>query len=228
MPVLARVTGARRIEVLAQDAAVVRAAKARSGAPDDPQKFAQLLQTFLASPITGMTTMLDYARVKTGFRPFVTKEMGTLFEFLKYLPTPLFSPKNEPGMKFDLTSGDAQNPEQLIARYAGSDETVAGLIRGQIKELMGTAIRNPERTQSATVLFEHSIEAGEMLVYRAIQSEISFIFATLPGGNYILRSTGSRANMAFTFDPREWPKHAEEVLRRHLQTVDSWLEQAQK
>ncbi|HWG50225.1 MAG TPA: hypothetical protein VN669_11050 [Candidatus Acidoferrales bacterium] len=228
MPFLARVTGARRAEVLAQDAAVVRAAKARAEAPDDPQKFAELLQTFLASPITGMTTMLDYARVKSGYRPFETTEMRTFFEFVKYLPPPLFMPKDEPGMKFDLTSGDGQNPEQLITRYAGSDQTVAGLIRGQIGDLMADAIRNPGKTQSTTLLHERSIDAGEILVYRALKSEISFIFAPMPGGNYLLRSSGSRAGLAFAFDPREWPKHAEEVLRRHLQTVDPWLEGTQR
>jgi hypothetical protein len=228
MPLLARVIGARRTEVLKQDSAVRQAA---SEGPEDPEKFARLLETFLASPMTGMTTMLDYARIHSGFRPFISTEMKQFYEYLKHLPYPLFGPIQEPGMQFDVTVGDGaggKNVEQIVASYAGSDAEIASLIRGQIQDTMGAAVRNPGQGQSQTLLFEHSIEAGETFVYRAIKSEIKFVYVMMPPMNYLMKSMGHKSVLALSFNPKEWPSHAEEVVRRHLRTVDDWIRDMEK
>lgn len=219
----AKLSGTNRAAVLQQDAAVAQLKAYR--APSDPNH-AKLLEAFIRSPMTGMTTLLDLARAKVEYNPLAPRSDEKARKWIMFgmevAKSPLFavSSFNE---GFDLPPG--KPAETAVQKFIGNDPVPAERVRKQIAEVLNRAVSNLGERQSNTVLEEYSLSADATYRFLSMHCAVNAMVVMLPPMNYITEAHGYKGGFQFTFRHELWPKYAEEILNRHVKTVTDWLDE---
>lgn len=219
-----RITGADRDAVLDADRRVARLAGART---TGGAGYAELLEAFRASPMTGMTTVLDLARRKSGYNPLAspeqaaTKRLPFLVAALAY---GLFTAESF-GATFEVDPAKpGSDVGASVDRFIGDDPVAAPVIRRQLEGILQSAVAHPGQTQESELLMEYSLVAGPGCRFTVARCGITLVVVMMPPAVFLTQGSGTRSGFELTFDGAQWPARAERILAEHLATVGDWLE----
>jgi hypothetical protein len=221
----ATLNGAERDAVMRRDAAVARLKHQRG--LTGPGR-AELLEAFRNSPMTGMTTVIDLARRKSGYNPLGKSDdnQQKLLPFMMELAkSGLFSMSSHSN-SFDIEPGKpGKDVAAAIAQFVGTDPVLAPAIRGQLEDVMRMAVTTLGQAQSREMLREHTLTADGRYLFTHANCSVRMVVVMLPPMNYLTQGSGVRGSMVFEFKTAEWPKAAERILDEHLKTVTDWLDE---
>jgi hypothetical protein len=221
-PSYASLRGPGRATVLAHDAAVSRLRRAR-----DPQRpdYAELLAAYIASPMTGMTTIIDMARQKAGYNPLGTDDSGRSDFIVELIYCPLFATSHD-SASFDIDPNKSGSDiASAVRRFVGNDPVTAPVLRKQLDDTVQAAFSNPGAAQSVELLNEYTLDTSGGYRFTLARSSCQIAIAILPPMNVLVAGRGVRGSMTFTFKAQDWPQWAEKILQKHLKNVDEWLEE---
>lgn len=216
--------GARREAVLEADRRVAALASRRGSRPVDPE----LLAAFRASPMTGLTTVLDLARREAGYNPLAPTQGGggPLTRFLVLLISGgHFLPPEALHESFEIDPSRAGfDVGASVRRFIGDDPFAGPAIRRQLEEVLGRAAAHLGERQESDLMMEYALEADAAYRFTMVRSSVEIAVVMMPPSKYLTQGRGMRGGFVFKFDSAGWPARAEEVLARHLATVTDWLE----
>lgn len=220
-PAYASLQGAQRDAARQRDAAVKRLAGARLKTHPD---YAQLLETFRNSPVTGMTTLIDLARQKVGYNPLATGDGPKLTMFMvEIMSCPLFTfSSSSDHFEFDPAKPEG-SPEAVIKRFIGDDPVAGPPLQRSLNAVFQRAAENWGATQSEDLVREYRFDVDSRYRFVISGSSVTVVVIMMPGPRFITQAKGSRGAYEFAFNAQEWPKYAEATLDRHLKSTDDWL-----
>lgn len=199
-------------------------------------EFEQVLQEFESAPLTGCTTVLDMARIASGFNPN-TLQNGISFEQSSYvfshflnrvLEAPFFTLANAQTVTLERNSNNWSDAINELVNLCYSFSNKAPLsLREQMIYLAKTAASN-EVTANRTSLFTiNALEANpDFINVYFFTAYISM--RKINGGRKTADSVQSTIKLNSTvlsFDVKHWKEYARIILKKHIKLVDEWLEE---
>ncbi|NEN96398.1 MAG: hypothetical protein F6K50_12900, partial [Moorea sp. SIO3I7] len=187
-----------------------------------------LLEAFKKSPATGCITVMDMARISSGFNPFNPLYPGNFQAFLNYINTikksPFFEQISNDYQRYHRKNNDWNGVINAISSYyKGITFSDRFRIRMSLYRLIRTATSRRNTWQSQTLFAQNTVKADQdgIIVY-IYNSNVS-----LKEGRRRKRTTTevhfniSRITLKFYFE--RWAYYAEEVADKHIKLVRDWL-----
>lgn len=192
----------------------------------DSDEYRRLLAAFVASPLTGCTTVLDQLRIEAKYNAqHPTQESFIRFFYMGLCSHPLFVPPTPVQDSFHFKSGPDADPhlKQMVERFKGSDPTAARMIEDQLSATLGLAVKSPGRAQESELIAEYSLSVDSAITFSYLRSHIIASVNIMPPYNYWTTCEGGKGSIKYQFNQAKWPEHADAVLRKHLKLADDWL-----
>jgi len=218
-------TGPGRDRALQLDRKVRQAVPPGDIDPDSAE-YKRLLAAFIASPLTGCTTVLDQLRIEAKYNPQnPTQESHIRFFYMGLYMHPLFVPPDPVQDSFSFKSGPDKDPrlKELVERYKGTDATAAGIIQDQLSATLGLAVKTVGTAQETELISEYSLSVGTEISFSYLRSRVKISVTIMPPYNYWTTIEGGKGWIQFQFNQAKWPEQADAVLRKHLKLADDWL-----
>jgi hypothetical protein len=195
----------------------------------DGGELAAGLEHFRRSPADGCTSIIDVARIASGYDPTRPDAADNVRRFERFaaaiLEAPVFQRQVldcRPLVWSAASWGDSTR--RVLALFAGLRAEDAARIRGSVERLARAAASHPGRVQSGNLFVQTvlSSDAGDYLVHLSY-AHASFreIHQHKRDPKYEARLTVARARLRFL--GAAWPAYAEAVWNRHVCAVVDWL-----
>lgn len=191
----------------------------------DTEEYKRLLQAFIASPLTGCTTVLDQLRAKAKYDPLHPQQNTFMqFFFLEIPNHPLFAGTPvQDSFGFSDGPGPKLDVKQMVDRLKGSDATAAKMIEDQLRATLSLAIKTVGAAQSTELVNEHSLSVDGTIRFSYLRSRATVSVTVMPPMSYWFTLDCSKGWLQYEFHQPLWPQHADAVLREHLKTAEDWL-----
>jgi hypothetical protein len=185
----------------------------------------QLLAAFIASPLTGCTTVLDQLRIEAKYDPHHPTQASFMQFFdIGVASHPLFSSPPPIRGELHFNSGPEAKPDlkNLVERFKGSDPTASRMIEEQLRSTLNAAVANPRVAQSSELLSEYALSAGAGIQFSYLRSTVQIAVTPMPPMNFWISTNCSKSWIQFEFNSAKWPEYAEATLRKHLKLAEDW------
>ncbi|MGN0612860.1 MAG: hypothetical protein ACI4JB_03090 [Porcipelethomonas sp.] len=199
--------------------------KMKAAVDDDPDK---AIEQFKKYPILGCTTVLDMARVASGYDPNGDMDAANKAKYQNYVNRILGCPF------FHLVMNEHQTFHRQESSWADAIDQISNLFSGvaakdkdkisqSIKNL-ANAVSSKSNTRQGTSLFsvsalnsdEHTVEA---YIY---SSNISMVESKSKGSDSKQTDIDIyKTNLSF--DTEMWPYYAKMVFEKHFKLIEDWL-----
>ena len=192
----------------------------------DAEEYRRLLAAFIASPLTGCTTVLDQLRIEAKYDPqHPTQESFIKFFYMGIFTHPLFVPPTPVQDSFHFKSGPEADPhlKQMVERFKGSDRTAARMIEEQLSATLGLAVKSPGTAQESEIITEYSISVDSAITFSYLHSHVIVSVTMMPPMNFWTTCEGTKGWIQYQFNQAKWPEYADGVLRKHLKLADDWF-----
>ncbi len=186
-----------------------------------------LLEAFKNSPATGCITVMDMARISSGFNPFNPLYPGNYNAFLNYVDTIARSPffeANPPDIQRYHRKDDDWNGvvNAIVGYYQGITVSDRNRIRMSLHRLINSAGSRRDTWQKRNLFAQNTVKAekDDIIVY-IYNSNVSL---TERGGKHTTTEVYfniSRIILRFYF--QRWAYYAETVANKHIKLVRDWL-----
>lgn len=200
--------------------------KMKAAIDDDPDK---AIEQFKKYPILGCTTVLDMARVASGYDPNGNMDDANKTKYQDYVNRVLKCPffhlvmnEHETFHREESSWGDAI--DQIADLFSGVTAKDKEKISQSIKNL-ANAVSSKSNTKQGTSLFsvsalnsdEHTVEA---YIY---SSNISMIESKSKGSDSKQTEVDIyKTNLSF--DTEMWQYYAKKVFEKHFKLIEDWLD----
>jgi hypothetical protein len=195
------------------------------GGDPDSDGYKRLLAAFIASPLTGCSTVLDQLRTEANYNAHhPTQESFMKFFYMGILSHPLFNPPLPVQDGFHFSSGPEASPnlKQMVERFKGSDATAASMIEEQLRSTLGLAVADPKVAHNSELITEYTLSAGTAIQFSYLRSSVQMAVTVMPPMNFWISANCSKGWIQFEFNQAKWPEYADATLRKHLKLAEDW------
>jgi len=212
--------------------------KIRSAIADHGKNiYLKQVTTLLRShPAAGCTTVMDMARISSGFNPLIPLESGNYQAYLLYIKLlatlPLFELVEDSTQTFPQKAADWDNViKDIVNLYEGISETDQQLIKQSWIRLVDAVTSHANTRQSENLLVQNILElTNEIHVY--IQySSVTFevVDKVVHSGKSVKHYYSQNYDLALhriklRFKTELWPDSVELVISKHRELVNDWLD----
>lgn len=219
------IVGPGRDRALELDRKVRQLAPARDLTPD-AEEYKRLLEAFIASPLTGCTTVLDQLRLEAKYNPLSpTTESIIKFFYMGIATHPLFTPPPPLQDSFHFRHGPEADShlKEMMERFKGTDATARRMIEEQLRATLGLAVQSVGKAQESEVIAEYSLSVDSAISFSYLRCHIIVSVTLMPPYNYWYTVEGGKGWIQYQFNQAKWPELADGVLRKHLELADDWI-----
>jgi hypothetical protein len=187
------------------------------------------LEHFKGSPADGCTSIIDLARIGSGYDPtrFDAPENVRRFERFAaaILAAPVFQRQVLDCRPLSWSAASWEDStRRVVALFPALRGDDATRVRGSVERLVRAAASHPGRVQSGNLFVQTvlSADAGDFLVYLSYaHASFQEIHQRKRDRKYEAHLTVARAHLRFL--GAAWPAYAEAVWNRHVCAVVDWL-----
>ncbi|MEC4816464.1 MAG: hypothetical protein SAK29_24830, partial [Scytonema sp. PMC 1069.18] len=223
----AQIAGDWRL-VLAKDDALRKVLSA-GGIQATPEQYEVLLKAFKDSPATGCTTVMDMARISTGFNPAAPLQEGNYSAFIDYVNTltssPFFEVYPSSNEEYRRVNEDWNRVvDDIVNYYQGITDADRGRVRMSLYQLIQAAVSRRDSWQSQTLFVQNTVQAtNNNLIVFIYQSNVAII-------EHGRKRTSTETFFKITkiilkFYVEHWVNYAELVIKTHIKLVRDWLDE---
>lgn len=224
-PCSAVLIGADRNAVLARDAQTAQNVPT-SGNPADSETF---INSLVRSPVTGCTSILDQARIESGFNP-LTPDLAdnptALFQYLDRIANrePLFVVPPPTVISVRLRDDDwNQVIDDAISMYPVQASEGLQEVRSSILSVIGAAADAAKVSVRTAMVSQHTIDVGSNVAVYICLSSVSFE-KNEDGKETTSQLDFTLALLIFNFQLNLWDEEsARAVASQHYKSSLDWL-----
>jgi hypothetical protein len=225
-------SGPRRDDVVRCDREVI----ARRSHADTPDAYRALLRAFKDSPMTGCTSALDLARQQAKYEPSADRSQQGFERYLDRIRQSglftdssydTFAPKVV--TRFDDFLG--RPPEAEFLKYATDfykdlEPAEKRRVMLDLETFLRGAFRDLSARHEQLLFLQSALDAGgtnrAILYYCQLRASVT-VFASSHTPMIICMVEGPMCRFRADLDNARWAQCAEDLMRKHIKTVDEWL-----
>lgn len=204
--------------------------KADDGAIKDALKKdrEKAIKLFKESPLSGCTTVLDMARISSGYDPNVSMDGANQDNYRKYLSKvlecPLFHLKLNTCDRYNRNESSWDKAiEQISDLFTGVEENDKEKIKQSIKNLTNAVTSNYNTRQGTSIFSVSALNTAHNNVEAYIfYSNISMCESKSKGSD-CKQSALNIFKTYLEFRKDLWPVYAEKIFNVHYEAVDDWI-----
>lgn len=189
----------------------------------------EAMKIFKESPISGCTTILDMARVASGYDPNGGMNRANKENYKEYLKKVLACPLFH--LKIDTCDTYNRNEKswneainQIVNLFTGVTTNDREKIEQTIKNLVNAVTSNYNTKQGASIFSVSVLDADENHVEAYIYYSDILMCEDKKKGSDCKQSTLNIFKTYLEFRSDLWPIYAEKIFDKHYKAVDDWLD----
>ena len=196
----------------------------------------QVTNLLRSHPAAGCTTVMDMARISSGFNPLIPLESGNFQAYISYIKLlvtlPLFELEDDCTKTFSQQAADWNNVKKdIVNLYERISETDQQLINQSWIRLVNAATSHANTRQSENLLVQNILElTNEIHVYIQYSSvTFEFVDTAVSSGKSVKHYYSQNYDLALhriklRFKIEFWPDSVELVVSKHRELVNDWLD----
>ncbi len=188
------------------------------------------LAYFRDSPADGCTSIVDLARISTGYNPSSPNAADNLRRFQafasKIVESPVFDREllDQKPLSWKPSSW-SRSVTQVVREFPHISEADAAKIRKSVQRLTRAAASNPGRRQSGSLFVQNLLLAeGQDFQLFLYYASASFKEIHEKKKDPVYRASMTLARARLRFLATAWPDFAEAVWNKHVCAVEDWLD----
>ncbi len=191
------------------------------------EEYQKLLKKFKETPASGCTTILDMARIKANFNPIQPLKEGNLQAYNKYisevLRCPFFHIEISDAVKYERKEKNWDKAiDDIVNLYEGIDSSNKEQIRKSLISLTKSATSRKDTKQCENLFVQNTLELKDEI-------KIYIYYSSVALKEHSGKSTSRQTNLNIVktklrFYKEYWENYAETVMKKHIKSIDDWLE----
>ena len=192
------------------------------------EEYNNLLDKFKGAPMTGCTTVMDMARVTSGFNPQIPLKEGNYTSYLDYVKriasAPFFHLEYSNTIEYHRESKDWNDAiDEIVGLYDGIKAEDENKIKESLVNLAKAATSRSDTKQKENLFVQNSLEASMQYRVHIYYSNVELVEHKSKGSTS-KQTDFTIARTRLRFYDELWEHYAERVMKKHVKLMDDWLD----